>query len=167
MNVSNVPTQSRQRHMPVQHYRQSRRNQACLHRPAQAISKAASRPLSRRQVHHDMTSMPMPDMAGEIASGRSNRSTENRDLLVDRVKTLTLCLAIWQLTLHLGIGLLARDPRLFMPHAVCFLHDLLLLCICLFFISPGSIPRPLGRGALLSPSALRDYAFARRSRGRG
>ena len=93
---------------------------------------------------------------------------------VDRWANLIPAFAILQMALHLGHFLVAKDPRMFMPHAVACLQDLLLLAMLLvgFGTACRLIPpqiRPYGRvvalvaifgfGLLLAsyPLLLREY----------
>lgn len=51
---------------------------------------------------------------------------------VDRGTGLFLTFVVLQLALHLGSFFSAKDPRMLMPHAVAYLHDLLLLALLWF-----------------------------------
>lgn len=51
---------------------------------------------------------------------------------VDRWTRLFLAFAVLQLALHFGSSFSAKDARMLMPHAVAYLHDLLLLALLWF-----------------------------------
>jgi len=53
-------------------------------------------------------------------------------LFIDRSTRLFLTFAVLQLALHMGSLIFAKDPRMLMPHAVAYLHDLLLLALLCF-----------------------------------
>jgi hypothetical protein len=92
----------------------------------------------------------------------------------DRKGRLLLVFSAFQLLLHLGYFIVQRDPRMLMPHAVAFLHDLLLIFAVFFgFAVTGRVfparLRPalkitaitclFGLGLLLAsyPRFLREY----------
>jgi hypothetical protein len=73
-----------------------------------------------------------------------------------RVTAVALTLACWQLTLHTWLAVSANDPRLWLPHAVSLLHDLLLLALVatllrlLERVAPAGLQRTLERfGSLI------------------
>jgi hypothetical protein len=102
---------------------------------------------------------------------QGNQTSSN---LEDREGRLILVFSAFQLLLHLGYFVVQTDPRMLMPHAVAFLHDLLLIFAVFFGFAVASrvFPAPLrptlkimaiiclfGLGLLLAsyPHFLREY----------
>jgi len=60
-------------------------------------------------------------------TAQANDSVDS--LYIARGTRLFLAFSVFQLILHLGSFISAKDPRMLMPHAVAYLHDLLLLTL--------------------------------------
>jgi len=63
----------------------------------------------------------------KLITSQVNNSADSP--FIDRGTRLFITFAVLQLALHLGSFISAKDPRLLMPHAVAYLHDLLLLTL--------------------------------------
>ncbi|MEW6702775.1 MAG: hypothetical protein AB1298_08645 [Bacteroidota bacterium] len=92
----------------------------------------------------------------------------------DKITKLFLLFTTYQLALHIYFSLSARDPRLFVPTVIAFIHDAVLLSIIaaignlLFILIPQKIKKVFHRtfltcfiiiGALFAsyPKILREY----------